>query len=349
MTTASLTAEPTTPLPEADCLLPEADRPLPEPEPDPVRSTPAVVLERPQQLGVRTLGLTRPGPDDVVVEVEWSGISTGTERLLYRGTMPPFPGLAYPLVPGYESVGRVTWCGEAVTLLPGTRVFVPGARCFEGAEGLFGGAARWLVVNADRVVVVPRDLGASAVLLALAATAHHALTLAGGSAPLIVGHGVLGRLLARLALIDDGTETAPPTVWERNPARRCGDGGYRVVDPASDTSVYPAIVDVSGDPGVLDSLIARLAPGGTIVLAGFYDTPLSFDFAPAFLREATIRVAAQWQPQDLEAVRRLSGSGALSLDGLITHCLPARHAAEAYRQAFDDSSCLKMILDWSQS
>ena len=103
---------------------------------------------------------------------------------------------------------------------------------------------------------------------------------------------------------------------------------------------------MSGDAALLDTLIARLAPGGEVVLAGFYDAPLSFVFAPAFMREARIRVAAQWQPADLLAVRDLAEAGALSLDGLITHRHDALAADAAYRTAFGDPACLKMILDW---
>ncbi|MFX8102727.1 alcohol dehydrogenase catalytic domain-containing protein, partial [Acinetobacter baumannii] len=68
--------------------------------------------------------------DDVGVEVEYSGISTGTERLIWNGTMPMFPGMGYPLVPGYEAVGRVMAVGPASANWVGQRVFVPGARCF---------------------------------------------------------------------------------------------------------------------------------------------------------------------------------------------------------------------------
>ncbi len=68
-------------------------------------NTLAVVLQAPERLVLSRLDLTPPGDDDVVVDVEWSGISTGTERLLWSGRMPPFPGMGYPLVPGYESVG----------------------------------------------------------------------------------------------------------------------------------------------------------------------------------------------------------------------------------------------------
>jgi len=307
--------------------------------------TTAVVFEEPERLALRRLDLTPPGDDDLVVDVEWSGISTGTERLLWAGRMPAFPGMGYPLVPGYESVGRVSAAGAAAGARIGERVFVPGARCFGEVRGLFGGAAARLVVPGSRAIAFDDGLAERGVLLALAATAHHAIG-AGGPPDLIVGHGVLGRLLARLAVQAGGA----PVVWETDPHRRDGAAGYRVVDPAEDPHHdYRRIVEVSGDPRLLDPLIARLAPGGEIVLAGFYAAPLSFAFPPAFMREARLRVAAEWRPADLAAVKILVESGALALDGLITHHLPAADAAAAYRTAFGDPACLKMVLDWRAS
>jgi 3-hydroxyethyl bacteriochlorophyllide a dehydrogenase len=309
--------------------------------PDLRMSTIAVVLEAPERLALSRLELEPAGPDDVVVDVEWSGISTGTERLFWSGRMPPFPGMGYPLVPGYETVGRVVAGGESALL--GQRVFVPGARCFGAVRGLFGGAASRLVVKVARAVPVDERLGEDAVLLALAATARHAV--AGGDVPpeLIVGHGVLGRLLARLVLQAGGE----PTVWERNPQRVDGAKGYPVLHPDQDPRRdYRAICDVSGDAGLLDTLIGRLAPGGEIVLAGFYAEPPSFAFPPAFMREARIRIAAEWREPDLVAVGELVRTGALALDGLITHRHDAMDADAAYRTAFGDPACLKMILDW---
>ncbi|WP_431267711.1 hypothetical protein [Dankookia sp. P2] len=150
--------------------------------------------------------------------------------------------------------------------------------------------------------------------------------------------------MARLAI---AAGAPPPTVWESNPGRRDGADGYRVVDPASDDRRdYRAICDVSGDPKLLDTLIARLAPGGEICLAGFYAEPLSFAFPPAFMREARIRVAAEWKAPDLLAVQALLAAGRALLDGLITHVADAARAPDAYRTAFTDAGCLKMILDW---
>ena len=307
-------------------------------------NTLAVVLQAPEHLVLSRLALTPPGDGDIVVDVEWSGISTGTERLLWSGRMPAFPGMGYPLVPGYESVGRVREAGQDSGARIGERVFVPGARCFGEVRGLFGGAAARVVVPGARVVPIGDELGESGVLLALAATARHAINGGAGAQPdLIVGHGVLGRLLARLAVMGGGE----PVVWERNADRRHGGEGYRVLDPDQDPRRdYRAIYDVSGDPGLLDALIARLAPGGEVVLAGFYSEPLGFAFPPAFMREARIRIAAEWKPTDLVAVRELAISGRLWLGDLITHRAEAQQADGAYRTAFGDPACLKMVLDW---
>jgi 3-hydroxyethyl bacteriochlorophyllide a dehydrogenase len=308
-------------------------------------STIAVVLEQPEQLKLQRLPLSPPGEEDIVVDVEWSGISTGTERLLWSGHMPQFPGMGYPLVPGYESVGRISEVGDRAEARVGERVFVPGASCFGEVRGLFGGSAARLVVPASRAIPIDDGLQEQGVLLALAATAYHAIADGGEQPPeLIVGHGVLGRLLARLAAREAGTA---PVVWERNPERAQGGEGYQVLSPEDDPRQdYGSICDVSGDAAMLDVLIPRLKARGEIVLAGFYNAPLSFAFPPAFMREVRIRVAAEWREPDLLAVKGLVESGQLSLDGLITHRQEAADAQEAYRTAFSDPSCLKMVLDW---
>lgn len=260
--------------------------------------------------------------------------------------MPSFPGLGYPLVPGYESVGTVMKIGDEVTqLTPGTSVFVPGANCY-GPEvrGLFGGASRRVVVPASRVIAIDPSLKERATLLALAATSLHALRGGAVLPDLIIGHGVFGRLTARLVQALGGS----CAVWEKNPARVGGATGYQVLDATSDPRKdYRCIFDASGDASLLDALVMRLAKGGEIVLAGFYSTPISFVFPPAFMKEARFRIAAEWSPADLADCVAMHQDGRLSLDGLITDISPAEQAAEAYRAAFDDPHCLKMVLDWS--
>ncbi|MEM9693872.1 MAG: chlorophyll synthesis pathway protein BchC, partial [Myxococcota bacterium] len=110
----------------------------------------AVLFDKPESVGLRSVVLEDPPDDALVVETEWSGISTGTERLLFTGRMPPFPGLGYPLVPGYESVGRVVRAPRGGAYREGERVFVPGATCYRDVRGLFGGAAARLICDPGR-------------------------------------------------------------------------------------------------------------------------------------------------------------------------------------------------------
>ncbi len=304
--------------------------------------TSAVVMERPESLSLQSVALDDPTAADVVVDIDFSGVSTGTERLLWSGRMPQFPGMGYPLVPGYESVGHVVEAGRESGLRVGDAVFVPGARCFGPVRGLFGGAAARVVLPGARAIPLGAGWGEEGVLMALCATARHAIA-AGDSPDLIVGHGVLGRLLARLTI---ASGAPAPTVWETNPARREGAYDYAVIDPETDQRRdYRAIYDASGAEGVLDMLIGRLGRGGEVVLAGFYDR-LSFAFPQAFMREARLRIAAEFKPADLTATRALIDEGFLDLGGLITHHAAPATADAAYRTAFGDADCLKMILDW---
>ncbi|TVP73180.1 MAG: chlorophyll synthesis pathway protein BchC [Rhodobacteraceae bacterium] len=312
--------------------------------------TEAIILSAPRQLALGQVALKPAGPGDLLVRIDHSGISTGTEKLFWSGEMPPFPGMGYPLVPGYEAAGEVIEAGRDTGFKPGERVFVPGANCFEADErgpvfGLFGGASRMLVTDARRVTRIDPGMAASGALLALAATARHAVAGPHASLPdLIVGHGVLGRLIARITI---AMGAPAPMVWEVNPARESGAQGYAVSHPDDDTRRdYGCIIDASGAEGLIDQLVGRIARNGEVVLAGFYTKPLQFAFVPAFMREARLRIAAEWQPQDLIATRDLIDAGKLSLDGLITHHARPQDAAQAYETAFSDPDCLKMILDW---
>jgi 3-hydroxyethyl bacteriochlorophyllide a dehydrogenase len=309
----------------------------------------AIIFDGPKNIKLTKLEVNEMVEGDVEVEVVYSGISSGTERLLWEGSMPNFPGMGYPLVPGYEAVGEIKRNQSNLNLEPGQFVFVPGAYSFKNVRNLFGGSGSKLVVPASRVISIRQQDARNATLLALAATAYHSVSKGGAlntaePPDLIIGHGIMGRLLARMTI---AAGMPAPTVWEINPARQASSEGYKVIDPRDDQRRdYKSIYDVSGDSTLLDKLIEHLSPGGEIVLAGFYTKDLSLNFAKAFMKEPQIRVAAQWKRCDLDAVSLLLKTGRLSLDGLITHASSPAQAQSAYEDAFCEPDCLKMILDW---
>ena len=280
---------------------------------------------------MQTLQLTAPAENDVVVQTEFSGISSGTERLLWSGEMPPFPGLSYPLVPGYETAGTVIDAPSDPSLV-GAHVFVPGARCYKDAAGLFGGAADLLVVPRSRVFLSPCAAARETTLLALAATAYR-IVFRGRNVPeLVIGNGALGRLVARITEAVSGQR---PVVWEKNPGRRTDQASDTAICPSSDTRTdYSTICDVSGDAAIIDACVHHAARDAEFVLGGFYAGAVSFEFAPAFIKELRVSISSEWQPTDLTTSWRSSpNAGSRSTVSSLMSPPPQKPSAHTIRRS----------------
>ena len=120
-----------------------------------------------------------------------------------------------------------------------------------------------------------------------------------------------------------------------------------MADPdRDDAGRHDAVIDASGSLAAIDQAIGRLNRGGDLVLAGFYGERIGCAFAPAFMREVSLLISAEFRPDDISAVLDLVSDGRLDLSGLITHRNPPSRAAHAYETAFSDPDCLKMVIDW---
>ncbi|MDP9281354.1 MAG: alcohol dehydrogenase catalytic domain-containing protein, partial [Chloroflexota bacterium] len=96
--------------------------------------TASIWFPRAREVEIRDEAVGRPGPGEVRIHAIASGLSHGTEMLVFRGEVPTdlaldLPTLAgsyaFPIKFGYASVGRVIETGAGVTeLAPGDHVFV---------------------------------------------------------------------------------------------------------------------------------------------------------------------------------------------------------------------------------
>ncbi|HEU4327986.1 MAG TPA: zinc-binding dehydrogenase [Roseiflexaceae bacterium] len=315
-------------------------------------STQAVVIPAPNQVELREVELTPPGPDDVVVQVAYTSISAGTERMLLAGRM-PHPMLSFPVVPGYETVGRVVGGGANVPPnLEGQWVYVGGARCYVGLNPAWGGQAATLIVDHRRVVPLEGVDPRQGVLLALAATALHGvdlLELRRAQRVLVLGQGPVGQIAARIARSRGHWVIASDRVASRLKLAVADLKIDSAEMPVADRVQEPVdvIVEATGSMDALAGALPLLAAGGTILLLGYYDE-LRLPYMPLFLKQARLLTAREWGPGDLLECRDLLAEGTLDLAGLITHRLPIAQIERAYQLGLNDPECLKLLLEWER-
>ena len=210
-----------------------------------------------------------PGPGQVLVRALASGVSQGTELLLYRGQGPtPFdPSLDAPGAPMYPRRYGYAWVGEVVDgpsdrLPRGTRVFALAPH--GDLHAINVGDARPIDAS-----IPPRR----AVLAASLETAVTCVWDSGvqlGDAVVVLGGGVVGLLVARLAAAAGGRVR----VVEPSPRRRAVAQalGVEAVSPEEDDPRADAdvVVEATGNPAVLDRAIAHAAHEAVVVVASFY-------------------------------------------------------------------------------
>jgi 2-desacetyl-2-hydroxyethyl bacteriochlorophyllide A dehydrogenase len=311
----------------------------------------AVHFVAPRRVELREVELPDPSEGQLLVATEWSGISSGTELLAWRGEVDPDLPLdetlgalggtfAYPFRYGYSAVGRVV--RPAGPFREGQRVFA-----FHPHQD------RFVADAADAVAVDGLDPRA-ATLYPLVETALQVCLDAAprlGETVVVVGQGAVGILVAAL-LARTGARVLAA---EPDPARRAAAGafGVRAVDPGEVEEALSAatggrgadlVVEASGNPQALAAALGLLAHEGTALVCSWYGTkPVALPLGAAFHRRrlavastqvSTLPAAltSRWdRGRRAELAWRLARE--LPLPVLATHAFPFERAADAYARA----------------
>ena len=238
----------------------------------------------PRCVEIRELPRPRPAAGEVLVRTLSSGISGGTERLVYRGEVPADLALddtidalggtfSYPFAYGYACVGEVAESGQ--------RVFA-----FHPHQDVF-------TAQTGELVPLPDVDPAAATLFPLVETALQ-VTLDAGNGyrdqVIVLGAGVLG-LLTGLLLQRAGWRPliAEPLEWRRAIA---SSAGISAVAPAELLKEkVPLVIDASGNPDAPATALNMLAHEGTLLIASWFGTkPVVLPLGGAFhRRRLTIR------------------------------------------------------------
>jgi 2-desacetyl-2-hydroxyethyl bacteriochlorophyllide A dehydrogenase len=226
-------------------------------------------LSEPGRGEIRPVTLREPGPDEVVVRTIVSGISRGSETLVFQGHVPPgqyaamrapfqegdFPG---PVKYGYLSVGSVE---RGPAELCGRTIF-----CLYPHQTAY-------VVSAGAVTVVPEDVPpARAVLAGIAETAVNALWDAAplvGDRVTVVGAGMVGCCVARVL---SGFPAVEVTLVDVDPSRADVAAALEVDFALADGAAADRdlVVHASASSAGLQRSLDLLAPEGTVIDLSWY-------------------------------------------------------------------------------
>jgi 2-desacetyl-2-hydroxyethyl bacteriochlorophyllide A dehydrogenase len=239
---------------------------------------------------IRAEVLSPPAADEVVVRALFSGISRGTEALVFEGRVPasehqrmraPFQAGVFPspVKYGYSSVGIVE---QGPADLQGRHVFV-----------LYPHQTRY-VVPAAAVTVLPRDVPpARAVLAANLETAINGIWDARphvGDRVTVVGAGTVGCLVAWIAGRIANCEVE---LVDINPEREAIARALGVGFALGEAARFGAdvVIHASGSPSGLEIALRVAAFEATIVEMSWYgDRPVTVPLGEAFhARRLTLR------------------------------------------------------------
>ena len=231
---------------------------------------------------IRPVALPEPGPDDVLVRTLRTGVSRGTETLVFRGGVPPsqyasmrapfqegdFPG---PVKYGYLNVGVVE---HGPAALAGRTVF-----CLYPHQTAY-------VVPSQSVVVVPDDVPPDRAVLA--GTVETAINAAWDAAPLlgdrvaVVGAGMVGCCVARLLAQVPGVHVTLIDV-DSGRAEVAGALGVDFASPAEATGGCDLVVHTSATSVGLQLSIDLLATEGKVIELSWYgDADVTVSLGGAF-------------------------------------------------------------------
>jgi len=307
----------------------------------------ALYFTGPRSVEVREQPIPDPDAGEVRVRTELSGVSPGTELLVYRGDVPSdlaadetidaLDGtFSYPLQYGYAAVGRVTAVGDDV---PDDwldrRVFA-----FNPHESHF---------LADPEMLVPTDMPPEqALFVPNVETAVNFVMDARpriGARVVVFGQGPVGllttALLAEFPLAE--LVTVDPDSHRRSLSESFG--ADRAVPPAAVDDLFADGADIafelSGEPDALEDAIDATGYAGQVIVGSWYGSkPMTLHLGERYHR-SHIRVrssqvsqidpdhADRWDKSRRMAYVR-SWLAEADLDGLLTHVMHVENAGEAY-------------------
>ena len=338
----------------------------------------AIVFERPRKVVFEEIPLVAVDDDTIVVKTTFSGISTGTDMKTWLGLQSPENGVWFPLVPGYEAVGKVVHVGKNVKgFSVGDRVMSSEVRVYPQHCAAWGGNAEYAVKNPitgctgmDAVAKIPDNVSdAEAVVAYLATVAMRGVDKVGvnkGETVLVVGAGNVGlsacqvfkiRGAGKVIVMDiHKSRLELPKKFADYVVDSSRADGLEQVMELTDGKGVDVVSECSGDPAVIQHLPGYLrdggwekdCKGGRIHLQGDYPSPWTVEkYFKWFVKNFTLSVSCAFRSGDKADMLKLVSEGKFDAKSLYSKIVPVEDCAAAYEELNANRyDLLKILFKW---
>jgi 3-hydroxyethyl bacteriochlorophyllide a dehydrogenase len=330
--------------------------------------TQAIVFPAPGKVEIAEVELPPLSESDVLVEIEYSAISVGTERWCLTGrlTVPDQPPLAFPHVPGYQAAGVVVETGSAVkSLKPGDRVFSRNSKKPErfatSPYSWWGGHVGHHVANEKDVLPLPGGVSTrEASCLLLAQVGYNGAgkpPVRPGDTAVVIGEGLVGQFAAQALrargarVIMAGLVQYRLELARRHSADEVFDntkGDFAAHVRGKHPEGVPIALETASSSATVRLAIDLLAYGGHLVLNGFYPPPHStLDWHWLRTKEITVYCPNSRTRERLERTLALVRRGGMRVEELMTREFLFRDAPAAYGMLLDPGAdYLGIVFRW---
>lgn len=317
----------------------------------------AIVFSQPEKVEIRSVEVPEMTDWDILLELEASAVSLGTERWALAGLRPE-GDVTFPCIPGYLSIGRVVEAGASARgrFSSGDRVN------FLAAEIPSGYGGNWMcghlspaVVNGDPaklgafagmpyVESVPQGLPSEeAALAGLAAVACRGIDMAGiqpDDRVVVVGQGMIGHAAAQICRLQGAKVLTADTIPDRVELSRryAADCAVNSLEEnlAKRTEEFTegrgadVVIDTTGSVRMVQEEVEFLKRFGKLVFQGWYPPPSALDLHRMQLKFISALFPCGHSGEAVARCMRWMEEGKLCLQALITHRFRPEQAPEAY-------------------
>jgi len=329
-----------------------------------------LVFPKPFEVKIEEFELGKPGPGQVLLETEFTIISTGTELTALTGDFPRPSAwsryVKYPFIPGYSCVGRIIELGPEVS----------GFEVGDRVATMSPHAKHW-IVDANELVKVPEGVRPEiACLHTIAAGVMHSVRLAKvslGEAVMVVGLGLLGQMAIIFSRLCGGFPVIAVDIADKRLELAKLSGATAIVKAVSPEKVMEVVkqltegrmadvvFEVTGNPTVIPWAIKLAKPLGRFIVLSSPRGPSTIDFHDEVNAMSRMIIGTHFTSQpayetpyypwtrkrNAKLFFNLLKEGLINLDHFITHRFPWREAPKAYEMLLKDrTQALAVVLDF---